>query len=222
MDIIYDKFIMAENEIYKSITNITIPTNKSLRNEQLDKGLDWLCDGSDSVLDFGCGTGSMLFSCALRGVKKLTGIDLSKEAIKLCKNRAKLMELGKYEFMHGSVSKLEEINSNSIDGVILSNTVDNIKPSDAVELLKQVKRILKASGKVFVKLNPFITEKQIEEWNIKVIEGNLLDDGLMLWNQTTDEWRNLLSKYFMECEYIDIYFPEHEQYNRMFLMVNQM
>lgn len=222
MDISYDKFIKAENEIYKSITNISVPTSKNLGNEQLTMGIDWLCDGSYSILDFGCGTGSMLFSCALRGVKILKGIDLSDEAIKLCNNRAKLMEFGNYKFIHGSVSKLEEINSNSIDGVILSNTIDNITPSDAVELLKQVKRILKASGKVFVKLNPYITEKQIEEWNIKVIEGNLLDDGLMLWNQTTDEWRILLSKYFTECEYIDVYYPEHEQYNRMFLMVNQI
>jgi len=26
-------------------------------------------------------------------------------------------------------------------------------------------------------------------------------------------------EYFKEIEYIDVYFPEHEQYNRMFLMV---
>lgn len=219
MNISYDKFIAKENDIYRNIKNSSAPKNKIIGNDQLDKGLDWLCDGANSILDFGCGSGSMLFSCAFRDVNILKGIDLSDEAIKLCNNTSMLMEFGEYEFVHGSVSKLEDIKSNSIDGIILSNIIDNITPDDSIEVLKQAKRLLKDGGKLFIKLNPYITEKQIIEWNIKVIEGNLLDDGLMLWNQTTDEWRKLLCKYFKEYEYIDVYFPEHEQYNRLFLMI---
>ncbi len=219
MDISYDKFIKKENEIYSSIKDIFAPSSKSMRNEALDNGFDWLCEVTDKVLDFGCGTGSMLFSCALRGVNYLTGIDLSDEAIKLCNKRAELMSCGKYEFIHGSVEVLNRFDDDSMDAVILSNVIDNIKPNDAVKLLEEVKRILKENGKILIKLNPHISNEQIIDWNIKVIEGNLLDDGLMLWNQTTDEWRALLNKYFKECEYIDVYFPEHEQYNRMFLMI---
>lgn len=219
MNISYDKFIMKENEIYRNMNNVSVPTSKSTGNEQLDIGLDWLCDRANSILDFGCGSGSLLFYCALRGVKILKGIDLSDEAIKLCTNTSKLIKFGEFEFIHGSISKLEVINSNSIDGIILSNTIDNIGPNDSEEVLKHAKRILKDGGKLFVKLNPYITNTQIKEWDIKVIEGNLLDDGLLLWNQTTDEWRSLLGKYFKEHEYLDVCFPQHEQYNRLFLMI---
>ena len=42
-----------------------------------------------------------------------------------------------------------------------------------------------------MKLNPFLTDDQINEWNIKIIENNFLDDGLYLWNQSTEEWTKL-------------------------------
>ena len=59
-----------------------------------------------------------------------------------------------------------------------------------------------------VKLNPFLTDNQIKEWNIKIIEKNFLDDGLYLWNQSTEEWTELLENYFSILEYKEIYFPD--------------
>ncbi|QSX06572.1 class I SAM-dependent methyltransferase [Sedimentibacter sp. zth1] len=221
MNINYDKYIKVENDIYKGVEKISVPSSTDIGNEQLDKGLDWLCENTDKLLDFGCGSGSMLFSCALRGVKELIGIDMSDEGIKLCNNRAKLMKLGSYKFIQGTVNELNLIEDNSIDGAILSNVIDNIAPNDSMEVLKQIRRIVKKSGKILIKLNPYIKEDQIKEYNIKTIEGNLLDDGLLLWNQTTEEWRTLLLQYFNEKEYVDVYFKEYDQYNRMFLMINE-
>lgn len=217
MEIGYEKYIKAEDEIYRSL-NINIPQNKSTGNEEFDKGLNWISDGVKNLFDFGCGNGTMIFYCSLRGVESLHGIDLSTEAIKLSKERAKLMKSGSYDFKVGSIRELKSISDEIYDGIILSNIVDNLKPKDATELLGQAKRILKSSGKILIKLNPYITEEQIKEWNIKIIENNLLDDGLLLWNQTTEQWRELLQQYFKEEEFVDIYFPEHDQYNRMFLM----
>ena len=71
-----------------------------------------------------------------------------------------------------------------------------------------------------IKLNPFLTDAQIKEWNIKIIEMNFLDDGLYLWNQTTEEWTSLLENYFRILEYKEIYYPEYDQYNRLFLACN--
>lgn len=34
----------------------------------LNPALDWLCTGTVDILDFGCGTGSLLAACAARGV----------------------------------------------------------------------------------------------------------------------------------------------------------
>jgi len=51
-----------------------------------------------------------------------------------------------------------------------------------------------------------------------VNEGNLLDDGLLLWNNTTEAWRKILERYFRIERYEEIYYPEHEQTNRLFLV----
>lgn len=108
----------------------------------------------------------------------------------------------------------------SVDGAILSNILDNLIPSDAVKTLAEIKRVVKPGGKILVKLNPYITDEQIKEWNIKIIEGNFLDDGLFLWNRTTDEWKELFKKYYRIISCKEIYYPEYEQYNRLFLLCN--
>ena len=103
-----------------------------------------------------------------------------------------------------------------------SNIIDNLIPQNAIKVLTEVKRILKIGGKLLVKLNHFLTEKEIKEWNIKVIEKNFLDDGLFLWNQSTEEWTGLLESYFSIVDYKEIYYPEYDQYNRLFLVINKM
>lgn len=87
--------------------------------------------------------------------------------------------------------------------------------------MNEVERILKADGKVLVKLNPYITKEQIIEYNIKVIKDNLLDDGLILLNSTTDEWTKLFKRKFDIEHYEEIYYPQYDQYNRMFCLVKR-
>ncbi len=55
---------------------------------------------------------------------------------------------------------------------------------------------------------------------LRLLRKIFLDDGLFLWNQTTEEWTKLLKSYFSIVKYKDIYYPEHEQYNRLFLLCN--
>ena len=78
-----------------------------------------------------------------------------------------------------------------MDSAILSNIIDNLYPDDAISVLEEIKRILKKNGKLLVKLNPFISDEQIEEYGIKKISGNLLDDGMILWNNTNEEWEDI-------------------------------
>ena len=67
-------------------------------------------------------------------------------------------------------------------------------------------------------MNPFITEEQIKEWDIKVIENNFLDDGLYLWNQTDKEWFKTFDEYFNVIKNYDICYKEHNQTNRIYLL----
>lgn len=216
----YSKNINYWNEIFKNANGVIINT-KNIGHNDVDNALEWLCEGSDSILDFGCGNGVWLFKCLLRGTKKHIGIDISGEGIRVAKETYKKMGKGEFIFTIGGVEALEAVSDDSIDGVILSNIIDNLIPADAIKVLDEIKRILKPKGKVLIKLNPFLTEKQIKDWNIEVIEGNLLDDGLFLWNQTTEEWERLFQKYFCIKSCKDIYYPKYEQYNRLFLLYNQ-
>ncbi|MFL0253319.1 hypothetical protein ACJDT4_23205 [Clostridium neuense] len=56
---------------------------------------------------------------------------------------------------------------------------------------------------------------------MKVIKGNLLDDGLILLNNTTEEWTKLFKRKFEIEHYEEIYYPQYEQYNRMFWIVKR-
>lgn len=213
----YSPYIDRENEIYRSM-KLSIPQSAGVSNVALDRGLDWVSKGAHRLLDFGCGNGSMLFSGALRGVPDLIGIDLSSEGIALARKRAAQMPCGAYHFIHGGVEVLFDVKEKSVDAVILSNILDNLFIDDANTLLAETARILCPNGRLLVKLNPLLSPQQIENGGIRVLEDDLLDDGLLLWNRTTEAWRMSFSEFFEEVECIDVYFPEHEQHNRMFLL----
>lgn len=215
----YDRIEEYWDKVFRETNKCPVKT-ASVGNNDLDKALDWLCHNSNSILDFGCGNGVMLFKCCLRGTRYHKGIDISEEGIKVAQEIQKLSEFEGFTFSIGGVEELDTIADKTFDGVILSNIIDNLLPQDAIKVLTEVKRILKIGGKALVKLNPFLTDSQIKEWNIKIIENNFLDDGLYLWNQSTEDWTNLFEKYFSIFEYKDIYFPEYDQYNRLFLVCN--
>lgn len=214
----YDHVIKQWNSIFKQ-EGVSVPKKCESGNKAFDNALEWLTKDAATVLDFGCGNGIILFWCALYGTRKHIGIDLSGQAIDNAECASRELSSGEFIFVQGSVEKLKRIQDNSIDAIILSNIIDNLYPDDAVYLLEEVRRILKTGGRVLVKLNPHITEEQMKAYNIKVIEGNLLDDGMILLNNTTEQWTALLSKYFSIERYEDLWYPEYEQTNRMYLLV---
>ncbi len=225
------KGIMMNSKYYKCINqwdNIfskevsNAPTNSTSGNETFDKGIRWICNDTKKILDFGCGNGTMLLLCALNGTKYNIGIDLSEKAIENAKKRAEQMMKGEFLFIQGGIHRLKDINNLHVDAVILSNIIDNLYPDDAEILMSEVERVLKENGKVLVKLNPYITTEQIAKWNIKIIKDNLLDDGLILWNNTTDEWIKFFERKFDIKQYQEIYYPEYEQSNRMFWLVKRI
>jgi len=69
-----------------------------------------------------------------------------------------------------------------------------------------------------VKLNPYITDEQIEEYGIKKIGDNLLDDGMILWNNTNEMWISIFQKKYSIIRYEEIIYEEYAQMNRMYLL----
>lgn len=215
----YLKAITTENNIYRELQQeIQVPATTNTGWKELDEALDWLCMGAEKILDFGCGNGSMLFHCALRGTKEHLGIDLAEEGIRLARLRAEKMPAGNYRFLEGSSEALSGEPDSSVDSVILSNILDNLYPEDAETVLNEANRLLRPGGKLMVKLNPFLAEEQITEWGIRKIREDLLDDGLILWNRSTEAWQEYLKHWFSAESYAEMRIPEAEQVNRIFCL----
>ena len=86
--------------------------------------IDRIKDG-DSVLDVGCGNGSVAISIAKRNLNSfITGIDLDKNNIKFAKEKQKKNNLKNLNFINGDINDFKEIKS---DVVILSNVLEHIK-----------------------------------------------------------------------------------------------
>lgn len=216
----YAKCIGFWNEVFAREVPV-FPKAAKTGIEEFDAGIAWLADGSESVLDFGCGNGTLLFICRNLGTKTHIGIDLSEQAIKSAVERSRAVQNENFSFINGGTEQLKNIADNSVDAAILSNILDNLYPDDAVFALGEIHRLLKRGGKLLVKLNPFLSEKQIKEWNIKTIDGNLLDDGLLLWNNTDAEWERLFKEKFSTVAKKEIYYKEAEQTNRMYLLLKK-
>ena len=216
----YAKCIGFWNEVFAREVPV-FPKAAKTGIEEFDAGIAWLADGSESVVDFGCGNGTLLFICRNLGTKTHIGIDLSEQAIKSAVERSRAVQNENFSFINGGTEQLKRIADNSVDAAILSNILDNLYPDDAVSALDEIHRLLKSGGKLLVKLNPFLSEKQIKEWNIKNIEGNLLDDGLLLWNNTDAEWERLFKEKFSTVAKKEIYYKEAEQINRMYLLLKK-
>lgn len=214
----YDRCIRQFDEIFAAEA-ADVPSVASTGNAALDEALDWLTEGAQSALDFGCGNGIALFLCALRGTRRHLGIDLSRKGIESALLRAEKMPCGEYAFAVGGVETLEKIADRSFDSMLMMNILDNLYPDDAQALLRHAARVLKPGGRALIKLNPYRTEKQIREWNLRVIEGNLFDDGMLLWNNTDDAWRRIIGETLRVVEKREVYFPEYQLQERVFLAI---
>ncbi|MBW3012639.1 class I SAM-dependent methyltransferase [Candidatus Woesearchaeota archaeon] len=92
------------------------------------------------ILDLGCGFGDHAKLYIKKGAKKVTGIDASKEMIKIAKER----KIPNTEFFIGDLNKKLPFPKNSFDFATASLCIDYLRNLD--RFLKEVYRILKPNG----------------------------------------------------------------------------
>lgn len=106
-----------------------------------------------TVLDFGCGHGSLSIDIAISGAKKVVGIDLENNYINFANQNL-------YENFNKLKDKVEFLNTNILTNENLKN-FDYIVSKDTFEhsinlenILKRFNQILNIDGKVFVGFGP--------------------------------------------------------------------
>ena len=70
---------------------------------------------SANVLDLCCGTGSISFECASRGVKNITAIDIHANCVKFVSDTAKLMDMANLKTFKVDIFKFIESERNTFD-----------------------------------------------------------------------------------------------------------
>lgn len=118
-------------------------------------------NNKSSVLDVGCGTGKALRYLAKKGVRKLTGMDLSPGMIKQARKK-----LGKKAVLKvGSVDKIP-FKVNSFDFVLNTEAFHHFP--DPQKSVNEMKRVLKKGRSLY--LADFSFSSNIIRWLFKALE----------------------------------------------------
>jgi SAM-dependent methyltransferase len=194
---------------------------KPISNEDIELALRWLCDRSKSVIEFGCAAGRSLFRCLALGVEKVTGIDISPNAVSVANKVVIASGLQtRCKFLCGDVSSLLDI-SEKFDSGILFNIVDNISPTDGVMVLEQFHKILKPHGKLLMKLNDYVSPDALtSEQGYRLVSGDFYKEksGLYFWNLTGRSVEAMVSEHYTLERYDRIELEEFKQFNRLYYL----
>jgi len=90
-------------------------------------------NSSDMVLDIGCGNGALSYDLAQKA-KKVVGIDINKENIKIAKKKYSAPNI---EYLVGDAIK--DLPNQQFDAIILSNVLEHIE--NRIEFLKKLKNL---------------------------------------------------------------------------------
>ncbi len=105
--------------------------------------------GGSSILDVGCGDGpitSLLFDT---GFPQIMGLDVSKEAIKMAREKEK-----RISFLVGSCQNLPFADE-SFETVLASEMLEHLTYPDGQLFLKEAKRVIKPNGRVIISVPNF-------------------------------------------------------------------
>lgn len=210
------------NEIFSNVSEYDVTS--AIEVPEIEAAINWITDGNETILDYGCGRGRMLFRCIANGVKKGYGIDISDKSIGFCTDIANKNNLnGKLNFILGSIESLESINENSVDGVILGNILDNLIPEDSLNLLNEVRRILKPKGKILLIMNPYLAKKDLKEFHFKEIQNEFYEDenGVFFWNLSDGRIEDIIMELFSVERSFSIYMGQQEVQRRVYFLRNE-
>jgi len=116
-------------------------------------------EGIRKVLDLGCGSGRHLVYLAKRGFDAY-GIDIARHGIKIAKDWLKKERL-KANLKVGDIYKKLPYKNNFFDAIISIKTLHHGKIGDIRKLIKEMQRILKPNGLIFIIVRKEVAKKYI-------------------------------------------------------------
>jgi len=124
----------------------------------------------EKILDLGCGTGRHLIYLARHGFD-VYGIDISRYGIKITKKWLKKENL-KAHLKIGDIYKKLSYKNSFFDAIMSIKTMHHGKIENIRKLIKEMERILKPNGLIFITVTKRKSKKEIPKeklWKIKFI-----------------------------------------------------
>lgn len=137
MEIINDKNYKDYNNYFR---NRGIDVDK-YKNFKLPLYLDGYLSNNKSIkiLDIGCGLGQTLEALKNQGYKNLEGIDISNEAVKICKEKGLKVSLKTIDDLEGKY-----------DFIFLNHVLEHIEKKKVINILNKIKTFLSESGILYI------------------------------------------------------------------------
>lgn len=220
----YDRETGLWNEIYSECRPVDLRGVPLKVEPGFDGVLREFGEKTSRVLDFGCGTGDLIFQYIQNFPdKKGVGIDEAEAGIAFAKETAELSQYRRLHFFTGSSEMLGDFEDGEFDGIILSNVLDVMPEQVDEKVLQRLKRVLSPGGYWFIKLNPYYTEQELKDFDYKKENAHLYEeDGILrLHQETTGHWKKLLENYGTIERYMEFQYPWQKGLNRLFLLKKQ-
>jgi SAM-dependent methyltransferase/GNAT superfamily N-acetyltransferase len=125
------------------------------------KMLDWLAEkagGSGPVCDLGCGPGQIAGYLHGRGAQAC-GIDLSAEMVRQARRLNP-----EIPFQQGDMRALSEVEDNTYGGIAAFYSIIHIPHSSVVEVLREMKRVLRPKGTLLITFHIGRKTLHLDEW----------------------------------------------------------
>jgi demethylmenaquinone methyltransferase/2-methoxy-6-polyprenyl-1,4-benzoquinol methylase len=140
-------------EIYSKYSKIYAIIEEYFEKNLRKKGLLFLnIQESETVLEIGFGTGSMLVEIA-KGVgnsSKVFGIDISPKMVELARNRIERHSLRQRVFLYEGDARNMPYDNEIFDVVYIASTLELFDTPDIPRVLNEIKRVLKPTGRLGV------------------------------------------------------------------------
>jgi len=135
------------------------------------------------VLDIACGSGYGTKILAKSGAKKVTGIDISEDAVKIAQEKYSQENI---KYITANAEDTKQIDHN-FDLVVSFETIEHLKNAD--KFLQEIKRITKPDGLVFISTPNREVSQEKNPYHLK--------------EYNKQEFQELINKYFKYYKILD-------------------
>jgi len=127
-----DKKHWYDGKIYNYLID---PATKDTR-----KIISSLIEDNASVIDIGCGTGSLVFYLSDK-CKYVMGVELSKKMIEYSNSIKEEKIISNVKFIHGNAEQISELTNERFDYAVFSLSLHEMKSESRVRTLEEIKKV---------------------------------------------------------------------------------